>query len=377
MISTADRTKHFAEYYFSSKLREIRLFIDQGRPIINLGIGSPDLPPAPEVIDALTTAARRSDVHGYQSYQGLPEFHQEVKNFYQRRYSCDVSSLEVLPLMGSKEAVTHISMAYINPGDRVLVPELGYPTYTSVAKMVGAEVVYYSLNDTTYEPDWDHLRELDLSDVRLMWLNYPHMPTGAPARQEVFEKLVIFAKQHQILLCHDNPYSFIGNQSPMSIFNVAGAEEVALELNSLSKTFNMAGWRVGWLIGAGDLVRPVLQVKSNMDSGMFFAIQKAAIAALKLGDGWYEAINETYAKRRILGQQIFDLLECEWKENQVGMFLWARAPEDGEAFVENVLQEYDIFIAPGFIFGASGRRFVRMSLCSTEQKLEVVYNRIK
>ena len=377
MIFAADRTHLFSEYYFSKKLREIRQLKEQGRPIINLGIGSPDLPPAPEVITALNSASQRSDVHGYQSYQGLPEFHHAVKDFHKNKYKCSIDSLEVLPLMGSKEGITHISLAYLNPGDKVLIPELGYPTYTSVTRMVGAEPIYYPLSNGDYLPDWDQLANMDLSCVKLMWLNYPHMPTGAQSNISVFQKFVAFAQQHQILLCHDNPYSFIGNETPLSIFHVAGAAEVALELNSLSKTFNMAGWRVGWVVGKKELVQPVLQIKSNMDSGMFYGIQKAAIVALKLGDAWYAHLNETYHKRRILAQKIFDRLNCSYTEGQVGMFLWAQAPKDGEEFIEEVLTLYNVFIAPGFIFGDRGKPFIRLSLCAPEEVLNKAYNRIK
>jgi len=377
MISAADRTHLFTEYYFSKKLREIRQLKEQGRPIINLGIGSPDLPPAPEVIAALSNAAQKNDVHGYQSYQGLPEFHQAVKDFYSRKYHCKIDSLDVLPLMGSKEGITHISLAYLNLGDKVLIPDLGYPTYTSVSKMVGAEPVYYPLTKGDYLPDWEQLANMDLSGVKLMWLNYPHMPTGAQVDLSVFQKFVEFAQQHQILLCHDNPYSFIGNETPLSIFHVEGAEEVALELNSLSKTFNMAGWRVGWVVGSPKLVQPVLQIKSNMDSGMFYGIQKAAIEALKLDEEWYVQLNSTYQKRRVLGQKIFDQLNCSYEERQVGMFLWAEAPKDGEEFIEEVLKKYDVFIAPGFIFGDRGKPFVRLSLCAQEEVLNEVFKRIK
>tara|TARA_Y100000310_G_scaffold306649_2_gene347995 strand:- start:311 stop:1465 length:1155 start_codon:yes stop_codon:yes gene_type:complete len=377
MISPADRTSLFSEYYFSKKLREIRDLQNQGRPIINLGIGSPDLPPSNSVIEELCNSSMAQDVHGYQSYQGLPELQHSIKDFYQHQYGCDVRQLSALPLMGSKEGITHISLAYLNPGDQVLIPELGYPTYTSVSKMVGAIPIYYPLIEGTYEPNWEVIESMDLSRVKLMWLNYPHMPTGANGSYELFQKFVDFGHKNEILLCHDNPYSFIGNTEPLSIFSIPRAEEIALELNSVSKTFNMAGWRVGWVLGKESIIQPVLQIKSNMDSGMFYGIQKAAIKALSLENDWYETLNTTYQRRRELGQQIFNQLNCEYTKGQVGMFLWARAPIDGEEFIESILREYDVFLAPGFIFGERGKGFVRMSLCASENKLIEVINRLK
>lgn len=377
MILPADRIHHFSEYYFSKKLREIRALQDAGRPIINLGIGSPDLPPAKEVIDALGTSAALPDIHGYQSYQGLPALHDAIRSFYNRKYLTDISDLEVLPMMGSKEAITHISLAYLNPGDQVLIPELGYPTYTSVSKMVGARPVYYTLREHDYEPDWEKLEAMDLTKVKLMWLNYPHMPTGAKGSLKMYERYVSFAHEHGMLLCHDNPYSFIGNDTPRSLMQVDGAGDVTLELSSLSKTFNMAGWRVGWVIGREKLVKPVLQIKSNMDSGMFYGVQQAAIAALNLGNEWFAQINALYSKRRYWGEKIFDSLNCWYQQDQAGMFLWAKSPKPGEEFVDDLLERFDTFIAPGFIFGEAGESYVRMSLCASEQKLEEVYNRIK
>ena len=377
MIAPADRTKQISEYYFSKKLREISSLQKEGKPIINLGIGSPDLSPDDQVIQTLKQGADDPNAHGYQSYQGLPALRDAIKSFYQRKYHKDISTLEVLPLMGSKEGITHVSLAYLNPGDEVLIPELGYPTYTSVTKMVGAKPVHYPLVDTSWEPDWDELSKLDTSRVKLMWLNYPHMPTGVKASVAQLERFVAFAKERSILICYDNPYSFLGNDQPLSIFNVEGALEIALELSSVSKTFNMAGWRLGWVAGNEQLVQPVLQIMSNMSSGMFRPIQEAAIAALQLGDEWYGKLNEVYTKRRNIGQRIFDLLGCAYDPNQAGMFIWAKSSSSGEELSDKLLNDYDVFIAPGFIFGEKGYGYVRMSLCAPESKLEEVLNRIK
>ncbi|WP_421870584.1 pyridoxal phosphate-dependent aminotransferase [Marinoscillum sp.] len=377
MIVPADRTQLFSEYYFSRKLREIHQLQAAGRSIINLGIGSPDLAPAEAVVAKLASTASNADVHGYQSYQGLPEFRQSIKDFYSNRYQATVQNLEVLPLMGSKEGITHVSMAFLNPGDQVLIPDLGYPTYTSVTRMVGATAIYYPLQEDSWEPDWSKLEELDTSKVKMMWLNYPHMPTGARGSLNLLKKLVDYAREREVLLCHDNPYSFIGNEHPYSIFNVEGAGDVAVELSSLSKTFNMAGWRVGWIVGDQQFLQPVLQIKSNMDSGMFRPVQEAAITALKLDNSWYEQLTKTYTTRRQLGEQIFDQLGCEYQSDQVGMFIWAKAPGNGEAFIEEILNKHDVFLAPGFIFGAMGVNYVRMSLCADESVLKEVLNRIK
>lgn len=377
MIVPADRTQLFSEYYFSRKLREIHQLQAAGRSIINLGIGSPDLAPAEAVVAKLAGTASNADVHGYQSYQGLPEFRQSIKDFYSNRYKATVQNLEVLPLMGSKEGITHVSMAFLNPGDHVLIPELGYPTYTSVTRMVGATAIYYPLQEDSWEPDWAKLEELDTSKIKMMWINYPHMPTGARGSLNLLKKLVDYAREREILLCHDNPYSFIGNEHPYSIFNVEGAADVAVELSSLSKTFNMAGWRVGWIVGDPQFLQPVLQIKSNMDSGMFRPVQEAAITALKLDNSWYEQLTKTYTTRRQLGEQIFDQLGCEYQSDQVGMFIWAKAPGNGEAFIEEILNKHDVFLAPGFIFGAMGVNYVRMSLCADESVLKEVLNRIK
>jgi len=377
-IKPADRLAQFSEYYFSAKLRTIRELIAQGRPIINLGIGSPDQMPHAGVIGALQEAAQSGDSHGYQPYQGLPALGDAIREFYARAYQVNVEDKAVLPLLGSKEGIMHTSLAYLNPGDQVLIPALGYPTYTSVTRIVGAEPVYFPLMETSdWAPDWEFLEQLDCSKVKILWINYPHMPSGTRADKALLTRYVDFARSRNILLCHDNPYSFILNDSPLSIFNIEGAEEVAIELNSLSKSFNMAGWRVGWAMGSEKLIQPVLQIKSNMDSGMFKPVQLAAIEALNLDRSWFDGLNDQYRKRQLVGFRIMDLLNCQYSDHQAGMFVWAKAPNgDGEAFVEEILDRYDVFMAPGFIFGEAGRSYIRLSLCASVELLEEVYNRM-
>lgn len=379
MIESADRLSFFSEYYFSAKLREIRQLQSEGRPIINLGIGSPDMMPDSSIVEALHKSALQPDAHGYQPYQGLPELKQAIKIFHESAYKFDAGQLEVLPLLGSKEGITHISLAYLNPGDQVLVPALGYPTYTSVTRMVNAEPVYYPLlEQENYEPDWQFLEHSDLSRVKIIWLNYPHMPTGTTGGKALLQKFVDFASDNRILLCHDNPYSFIGNDKPTSIFNIPGAEDVAIELGSLSKTFNMAGWRVGWAIGKPELIKPVLQIKSNMDSGMFKPIQEASVKALSLGTDWMKQLNGLYNQRRIQAFHVMDLLKCTYDRNQAGMFVWAKVPDgNGETFADKLLYEFDVFLTPGFIFGREhGDQFVRISLCAPVEKFEEVIKRL-
>ncbi len=377
-IKPADRLAQFSEYYFSAKLRAIRELIAQGRPIINLGIGSPDQMPHAGVIGALQETAQSGDSHGYQPYQGLPALGDAIREFYARTYQVNARDKAVLPLLGSKEGIMHTSLAYLNPGDQVLIPALGYPTYTSVTRIVGAEPVYFPLMETSdWAPDWEFLEQLDCSKVKILWINYPHMPSGTRADKALLTRCVDFARSRNILLCHDNPYSFILNDSPLSIFNIEGAEEVAIELNSLSKSFNMAGWRVGWAMGSEKLIQPVLQIKSNMDSGMFKPVQLAAIEALNLDRSWFDGLNDQYRKRQLVGFRIMDLLNCQYSNHQAGMFVWAKAPNgDGEAFVEEILDRYDVFMAPGFIFGEAGRSYIRLSLCASVELLEEVYNRM-
>lgn len=377
-IRPADRLSQFSEYYFSAKLRAIAQLVADGRPIINLGIGSPDQMPDPLVIGALRQGAELPDAHGYQPYQGIPTLRESIRGFCQKHYQLDWAEAGVLPLMGSKEGIMHISLAYLNPGDQVLIPALGYPTYTSVTKIAGAQPVYFPLlEESDWAPDWAFLESLDCSRIKILWINYPHMPTGTRASDDQLLRFVEFARKNDILLCHDNPYSFLLNAHPRSIFNIPGAREVALELNSLSKTFNMAGWRVGWAMGEEQLLQPVLQVKSNMDSGMFKPVQLAAIEALSLGSDWFESLNKTYRERQRAAFRILDALGCSYATDQSGMFVWAKAPgADGEAFSDRVLEMYNTFVAPGFIFGEAGRPYIRVSLCADIASLEEVYNRI-
>ena len=380
MITTANRLNSVEEYYFSSKLREVRQLMADGRPIINMGIGSPDLAPSKAVIEAIQNAMNDANAHQYQSYQGLPELRQAMADFYKNNFGVNLNPAnEILPLMGSKEGILHISMAFLNEGDQVLIPNPGYPTYTSVTKLVGAEPVYYNLvADTNWEADFESLEKLDLSKVKIMWLSYPHMPTGATGSLQVFEKAVAFAKKHQILLVNDNPYSFVLNEHPISILQIDGAIEVALELNSLSKTFNMAGWRVGMVLGNPELIDAVLKVKSNMDSGMFYGIQKGAIEALKSDKSWFLQQNEIYAKRRELTFKLAEKLGCTFDKNAVGMFVWAKLPSgiaSSEKFIDGILYDKSIFITPGTIFGRNGEGYIRFSLCVKASEIEKAIER--
>ena len=380
-LVTAKRLQSVEEYYFSKKLREVRELTLAGKPIINMAIGSPDLAPPKEVIDALSNTLQIDGAHKYQSYQGLPEFRQAICDFYSSKYNAtfDANS-EVLPLMGSKEGIMHISMAFLDKGDQVLIPNPGYPTYTSVTKLLEAEPVFYNLSENNnWEPDFDTLEKLDLSKVKIMWVNYPHMPTGASGSKALFSKLIAFAKKHSILLVNDNPYSFVLNPKPISIFSVEGAKEVALELNSLSKTFNMAGWRIGMVLGKKETINAVLKVKSNMDSGMFQGLQKGAIAALNSKNNWYQSINEVYTKRRNLIWQLATVLGCTYDKNATGMFVWSKLPAtitDAEAFIDKILYKKSIFITPGSIFGSQGSGYIRFSLCIEENKIKEAIERL-
>ncbi len=380
-IQTAKRLDTVEEYYFSTKLREVRELASSGKPILNMAIGSPDLDPPTEVVKAIQEAVLEQGAHKYQSYQGLPELREAIADFYKTKYAVDLyPKNEILPLMGSKEGVMHISLAYLNEGDEVLVPNPGYPTYTSVTKLVGATPVFYDLvEENGWEPDLHSLSKRDLSKVKLMWINYPHMPTGASGNVEMFQKIVDFAKKHSILLVKDNPYSFILNDSPVSILSIPGAKEVALELNSLSKTFNMAGWRVGMVSGSADKIEAILKVKSNMDSGMFQGIQKGAIAALKISNGWYDKMNAIYAERRELIWELASKLGCTFDKAAKGMFVWAKLPEGLEAipFTDYVLYKKDIFVAPGDIFGSNGKGYIRFSLCVTKENIKEAIQRFE
>ena len=380
MITTANRLQQTTEYYFSRKLKEVRALTEAGKPIINMGIGSPDLAPPTQVIEALTDALKDGPAHQYQSYKGLPQLRDAIAEFYSDQYQVQLDSeTEILPLMGSKEGIMHISMAFLNAGDEVLIPNPGYPTYTSVTRLLEAEPVYYELDaKNSWLPDYEALSKKDLSKVKLMWVNYPHMPTGAKAAKKDFEELIAFAKANHILIVNDNPYSFIINDNPLSILSVEGAKDVALELNSLSKSFNMAGWRVGMVLGAEGFINDVLKVKSNMDSGMFYGIQKGAVAVLKEGQNWFDKLNAVYAKRRELVWELAEKLDCKFDKKTSGMFVWAKLPSgagDAEDFIDKILIEKSVFITPGTIFGSQGEGYIRFSLCVTEEKIKEAIQR--
>ncbi len=380
-IQTAKRLETIEEYYFSTKLREVRNLIASGKPVLNMAIGSPDLNPPATVINAIQNAVVVDGAHKYQSYQGLPELRQAIADFYGDKYKVLLDpENEILPLMGSKEGIMHISLAYLNEGDEVLVPNPGYPTYTSVTKLVGAKPIFYDLVEKNeWEPDFDNLSKMDLSKVKIMWVNYPNMPTGASGNVAMFQKMIAFAKKHNILLVQDNPYSFILNDEPFSILSIEGAKEVALELNSLSKTFNMAGWRVGMVCGDADKIEAILKVKSNMDSGMFQGIQKGAVAALKISNKWYDNMNAIYKKRRDFIWELATLLGCTFDKKAKGMFVWAKLPNgiDATQFIDTILYENDIFIAPGDIFGSNGKGYIRFSLCVTQENIKEAIKRLQ
>lgn len=381
MKGFSERIKSIEEYYFSAKLREVNQLIRDGKPIINLGIGSPDLEPDRTVIEAIKSVAENPKAHGYQNYQGIPELRAAMASFYAREYKVSLNpSNQILPLMGSKEGIMHLSMAFLNPGDQVLIPDLGYPTYTSVTKLLGAEPIFYEM-DLTREgrPNFESLVKLNLTRVKIMWINYPHMPTGAIGNKKIFEELIDFAKKNQIVLLHDNPYSHILTTKPLSILQISGAEEVALELNSLSKTFNMPGWRIGMLCGRADWISEVLKVKSNMDSGMFLGLQKGAIAALSLGKNWFADLDQLYQNRRNLVWKFADLLDLSYEKNSAGLFVWCKVPsgKSAENLVDYLLYEKDIFITPGKIFGPQGEDHIRISLCMPEFKILEAINRLK
>nr|WP_298989192.1 aminotransferase class I/II-fold pyridoxal phosphate-dependent enzyme [uncultured Polaribacter sp.] len=369
MIKAAKRLDTVQEYYFSKKLREVRGLAAAGKPIINMGIGSPDLQPPAKVLAAISSSLEDATAHKYQSYQGLPELREAIATFYQNKFAVVANPEdEVLPLMGSKEGIMHISMAFLNENDKVLIPNPGYPTYTSVTKLVGATPLFYDLDaEHQWQPNFEALEALDLSAVKMMWVNYPHMPTGTNATLDTFKQLVAFGKKHNILIINDNPYSFILNDNPISILQVAGAKEVALELNSLSKTFNMAGWRVGMLLGNATYINEVLKVKSNMDSGMFYGIQKGAIEALQLSDDWFLQQNKIYEERRAFIWQLADKLNATYDTDATGLFVWAKIPEGAtsEEVTDKILYEHDIFITPGTVFGSQGEGYIRFSLCVT------------
>ena len=381
-IKTADRLNVVSEYYFSRKLKEIAALRQKGVDVINLGIGSPDRAPAAWVVETLVQEARNPKNHAYQSYAGIPELRRAYAEWYQRFFQVTLDGdTEILPLMGSKEGIMHISMAFLNPGEEVLVPDPGYPAYAAVARLLGAKVRYFGLQENNrWFPDLEKLEKEDLSNVKLMWVNYPNMPTGAKASPEIFEALVRFGHRHNILIVNDNPYSFILNGEQLSMLQALGAKEVALELNSLSKSHNMAGWRLGMLAGHPEYVKTVLQVKSNMDSGMFKPLQLAAVKALQQPESWYSELNRVYGKRRETAFALFDVLGCRFDEDQVGMFVWAKIPgerESAEGFSEEILKKTAVFITPGFIFGPAGERYLRLSLCTEESRLKEAKQRIE
>mgnify|MGYP004671373005 FL=1 len=381
-ISPADRVSSVQEYYFSKKLKEVAEMNAAGMNVISLGIGSPDLPPSESAIQALCKDAAQTDAHGYQPYIGIQPLREGFAQWYKTWYNVDLDpKTEIQPLIGSKEGILHISMAFLNPGDGVLVPNPGYPTYSSVSKLLGARLNYYELKEESgWQPDFEALEQMDLSGVKLMWTNYPNMPTGANATMELYEKLINFGRRHNIIICNDNPYSFILNDHPMSILNVPGAKEICIELNSMSKAHNMPGWRMGMLASNAQFVQWILKVKSNIDSGQFRPMQKAAIEALKTTKEWYDHMNTVYRSRRDLAGQIMEALKCTYDPKQVGMFLWGRVPDsakNGEAIANKALYEAHVFITPGFIFGSKGERYIRLSLCCKNETLEEALKRIK
>ena len=381
-METAKRLNGIGEYYFSQKLREIDEMNKAGKQVINLGIGSPDLPPHPDVIRTLHEEALKPNQHGYQNYKGSPVLRNAISKWYKTWYKVELNSdTEILPLIGSKEGIMHICMTYLNDGDVALIPNPGYPTYRAAAKIAGADVIEYDLTkENNWFPDLGELEKMDLSKVRLMFVNYPQMPTGQLPTKELFEQLVAFAKKNNILIVHDNPYSFILNDEPMSLLGVDGAKDVSIELNSLSKSHNMAGWRIGMLVGAKEKIDDVLRFKSNMDSGMFLPLQLAAAKALELGQEWHDEVNKVYKGRRAKVFELLELLGCSFDEKQAGLFVWASIPshyKDGYELSDKILHEANVFITPGGIFGSAGDKYVRVSLCTTEEKIEEAINRIK
>ena len=382
-IKPADRLSQVAEYYFSRKLKEIDRLNAEGKDIISLAIGSPDMPPSRQTIDKLCEVARQAGSHGYQPTMGTPELRQAMAGFYKRWYGVSIDpQTEIQPLIGSKEGILHITLAFVNTGDKVLVPNPGYPTYTSLSKLLGAEVVTYNLReDDGWQPDFDELEAMDLTGVRLMWTNYPNMPTGTPARMETYRRLVSFARRHNIVVVNDNPYSLILNEKPVSLIQVEGAKDCCIELNSMSKSHNMPGWRVGMCVSNRQFIQWILKVKSNIDSGTFRGIQLAAAEAYNNSDAWHRQANlEIYHRRRRLAEAIMQELGCEYDKDQVGMFLWGRIPAryaTAEELTEKVLHRARVFITPGFIFGSNGERYIRISLCAKDEKMEEALKRIK
>ena len=383
IIPLAQRANQTQEYYFSVKLAEVRQLMAAGHDVINIGIGNPDMMPSDNTLDALVASAKQPSAHGYQPYKGTPGLRQAITNFYSHTYTVTLNpDTEILPLIGSKEGITHLSMTFLNPGDGVLVPELGYPAYRAVSQMVGANVQEYPLLEHEgWQPDWSAMADLLTDTTKIIWLNYPHMPTGAPATRRLFEQAVRFAHDHQLLLCHDNPYSLILNRKPpISILSIDGAKEVAVELNSLSKSHNMAGWRIGWLAAAKPYIDAALTIKSNVDSGQFQPLMDAAAEALTNSDGWHRARNAVYEGRLAAVHALLDALGCTYSLDQEGLFIWAKLPDSvvaADDFVNALLHEKHVFIAPGFIFGPKGSRYVRVSLCVDKARIEEAVNRVR
>lgn len=381
-IQPANRVAQVKEYYFSKKLKEVARLNAAGMDIISLGIGGPDRPPHKSVVEELCMSASRPDTHSYQSYVGLPELRKAYAAWYRNWYGVELNpDTEIQPLIGSKEGILHITLAFVNPGDGVLVPNPGYPTYSSVSKLAEAEVYTYNLKeDAGWYPDFDELEKLPMEKIKLMWVNYPNMPTGATASKELYERIVDFGKRHNIVIVNDNPYSFILNDNPLSLLSVEGAKDIAIEMNSLSKSHNMAGWRMGMLASNAQFVEWILKVKSNIDSGQFKPMMLSAVKALECGREWYDELNAVYSERRQVAEEIMRALGCSFDERQRGLFLWGKIPdsvESVEAFADKVLYEARVFVTPGFIFGSNGERYIRISLCATKEKMNEALIRIK
>jgi len=388
-IHPAARVDSIAEYYFSTKLKEVAAMNVAGKRVINLGVGSPDMPPSKTVVDTFCNEIRKDDVHGYQPYTGIPMMREGYARWYLQWYGVTLNpDTEILPLIGSKEGVLHVSMTFLNPGDGVLIPNPGYPTYTSVSKLVGADIVSYTLDEKTgWHPDFESLERLvkerqatGKSAIKLMWVNYPNMPTGADASRALFEKLVAFGFAHGIVICNDNPYSFILNDRPQSLLSVPEAKNICIELNSMSKSHNMPGWRMAMLTSNEQFIRWILKVKSNVDSGQFRPMQSAVVEALKADQHWYDSINDVYRSRRALAEQLMEILDCTYDRRQVGLFLWGRIPDRSNGckeFTDKLLYEANVFIAPGFVFGSAGERYVRISLCCKHDQLQMALERIQ
>jgi len=382
-VKPANRLSAVSEYYFSRKCLEVAHMNAEGKDVVSLAIGSPDNPPSKETIEVLCTEARKAAAHGYHPTRGIPELRAAMANFYERFYGVSLNpDTEVQPLIGSKEGILHVTLAFCNPGDKILVPNPGYPTYTALPTLLGVEVVYYNLKpENDWQPDFDELESMDLTGVKMLWSNYPHMPTGAPALRSTYERLVDFARRHAIVVVNDNPYSFILNHEPMSLLQVEGAKEHCVEFNSMSKSHNMPGWRVGMCVTNAEWTKWILKVKSNIDSGIFRALQLAAVQAFDNSDEWHSENNfATYDRRRRLAWQIMDTLRCKYDTDTVGMFVWGRIPDDYadvEDLTEKVLHEARVFLAPGFIFGSNGRRYIRISLCAKEEMMAEALRRIQ